>query len=115
MVFGALLLVEGPPEMRIRLSTALGVTLPFTGITVFLVSIVIRARLRPAAGGAAGLLTETGVAVSDLAPAGTVRVHGELWSAVASTPASRGARVRIVAVDGLRLRVEPESTSGERE
>ena len=44
MVLGALLLVNGPPEMRIHLSTALAVALPFAAITMFLVSIVIKAR-----------------------------------------------------------------------
>jgi membrane-bound serine protease (ClpP class) len=44
MILGALLLIEGPPEVRIRLSTALAVSLPFAAITMFLVSLVIRAR-----------------------------------------------------------------------
>ena len=44
MVLGALLLVNGPPEMRIHLSTALAVTIPFAIITMFLVSLVVRAR-----------------------------------------------------------------------
>jgi len=34
MVLGALLLVKGPPAMRIHLSTALGVALPFALITI---------------------------------------------------------------------------------
>ena len=44
MVFGALLLVNGPPDVRIHLSTALGVALPFAAITMFLVSVVVQAR-----------------------------------------------------------------------
>ena len=52
---GALLLINGPPEMRIHLSTALAVAVPFALITMFLVSIVIRARRnsRPSCGFAA--------------------------------------------------------------
>jgi membrane-bound serine protease (ClpP class) len=107
MVLGAVLLVEGPPVLRIRLTTALAVTLPFTFITVFLLSLVIRARLRPAATGEAALLHETGVASTDLTPGGTVFVRGEYWTAIATGPLPQGARVRVTAVEGILVKVEP--------
>ena len=44
MIIGALLLVDGPPELRIHLSSALGVSIPFALITLFPVSLVVRAR-----------------------------------------------------------------------
>ena len=106
MLFGALLLVEGPPEMRIHFSTAISVTLPFALITVFLVSLVVRSRRRPPATGIGGLLSETGVAHTDLAPEGTVLIHGEFWNAKAADPIPRGAPVRVSAVKGLCLNVE---------
>jgi membrane-bound serine protease (ClpP class) len=113
MLFGSLLLVEGPPEMRIRLSTALSVTVPFALITAFLVTLVVRARLRPAVTGAAGLLSETGLAHTDLAPEGVVRVHGEFWKAIAAAPIPRGTPVRVSAVDGLCLKVERLGTDSQ--
>lgn len=113
MLFGSLLLVEGPPEMRIRLSTALSVTVPFALITAFLVTLVVRARLRPAVTGAVGLLSETGVAHTDVAPEGVVRVHGEFWKAIAATPIPRGTPVRVSEVDGLCLKVERLGTDSQ--
>lgn len=107
MVLGALLLVEGPPEVRIHLGTAVAVTLPFAAITIFLLSLVIRARANKVITGAAGMLGEIGVARTPLQPAGKVFVRGELWDAEAAVEAAEGSRVRIVAVDGLRLKVEP--------
>lgn len=109
MVLGALLLVEGPPEMRIRLGTAIGVTLPFALITVFLLSLVLKARANKVVTGEAGMVGETGVARTPLAPRGTIFVHGELWEAVSSSAIEAGSRVRVVAVDGLTLQVEPEA------
>ena len=57
-----------------------------------------------------GLVGATGVVEEPLGPEGWVRVGPELWRAelldLAGT-APRGARVRIVRVDGLVLRVEP--------
>ncbi len=58
--------------------------------------------------GAAGLIDAEGVAYTPLAPSGKVFVHGEYWDAVASRPVEAGSRVRVTAVDGLLLKVEPE-------
>jgi len=45
LTLGGLFLVDGPiPEMRVRLSTALGVSLPVGAITVFLMTIALKAR-----------------------------------------------------------------------
>ena len=42
-----------------------------------------------------------------LSPVGKVFVHGEYWDAVSSASVPEGSRVRVTAVDGLTLRVEP--------
>src|SRR5581483_5249859 len=45
LVLGAVMLIDSPvPEMRIHLGTAIAVALPFAGITVLLVSLVVQAR-----------------------------------------------------------------------
>jgi membrane-bound ClpP family serine protease len=58
-----------------------------------------------------------GVAVSDLDPAGIVRVQGEEWSAVAiNAPVRRGSHVLVVGRGGVRLEVwgeEPPLTLGD--
>jgi membrane-bound serine protease (ClpP class) len=107
MVLGALLLVNGPPEMRIHLATAIGVALPFALITMFLVSIVVQARRNKVLTGESGMVGEVGVARTPLAPEGQILVHGEYWEAVSATPIEAGARVRVKAVQGMRLLVEP--------
>ena len=38
---------------------------------------------------------------------GYVRVHGELWRATSRVPVNAGQRVRVLAVNGLTLDVEP--------
>ena len=58
--------------------------------------------------GREGMLGLVGNAVTELAPAGKVFVHGEYWDAVAPAPVPCGAQVRVVAVDNkLKLTVEP--------
>jgi membrane-bound serine protease (ClpP class) len=107
LVFGALLLVDGPPGVRISLGTALGAAIPFAIIAVFLGALVARAHKQPAMTGDTGLLGATAVARTPLQPGGTVFVHGEYWDASSSVPVGEGARVRVTGIDGLRLRVEP--------
>ncbi|MCU1335532.1 MAG: Nodulation efficiency protein NfeD [Bryobacterales bacterium] len=107
MVLGALMLVDGPPEMRIRLVTALSVSIPFAVITMFLLTLALRARRNKALTGGEGLLNEIGEARTTLAPAGKVFVHGEYWDAVSPVPVQPGEEVRVVAIEGLKLRVEP--------
>ena len=106
MVLGALLLVNGPPEMRIHLSTALAVALPFAAITMFLVSIVIKARHNKVLTGSEGMVGELGVAQTSLEPEGQVLVRGEYWDAIAESTIPAGAEVRVRGVAGLKLQVE---------
>ncbi len=106
MVLGALLLVNGPPDMRIHLSTALAVALPFAAITMFLVSMAIKARRNKVLTGPEGMIGQLGVAQTALEPEGQVLVRGEYWDAVAPSNIPAGAHVRVSGVAGLKLQVE---------
>jgi membrane-bound serine protease (ClpP class) len=106
MVFGALLLVDGPiPEMRVNLITALVVSVPIGVIAVFLMTLVLRAHRNRVTTGTEAMVGEIGVARTPLDPNGKVFVHGELWNATASAPISEGSRVRVERVEGLRVLV----------
>ena len=108
MIFGALLLVDGPiPEMRVHLVTALVVSVPIGVIAVFLMTLVIRAHRGRVTTGTEAMVGEIGVARTPLGPDGKVFVHGELWNATARGEIAEGTRVRVSAVDGLRVIVEP--------
>jgi membrane-bound serine protease (ClpP class) len=58
--------------------------------------------------GAEGLVGERAEVIEDCAPEGRVRARGEIWTATSPVPLEKGARVRVVAVEGLKLQVEPE-------
>ena len=108
LVIGGLLLVDAPiPEMRVRLATALAVSIPLGAITAFLMSIAVRARRNKVVTGEQGLLGQIGVTQTALSPAGKVFVRGELWDAVAPMSIPAGERVVVRQVDGLVLQVEP--------
>jgi len=107
LTIGALLLVDSPiPQMRVKLATALGVSVPLGLITVFLMSIALRARRNKVMTGIEGLIGEIGIAQTQLAPAGKVFIHGEIWDAVATTDVPAGEKVIVQNVDGLQLKVD---------
>jgi membrane-bound serine protease (ClpP class) len=108
LVLGMLTLVAGPvPEMRVHASTAVAAGVAFGLITVFLVRLAVRARRNKSMMGIDALLGQIAVVVKPLEPTGQVLVHGELWEAHSPTPVPRDARVRVTAISGLTLTVEP--------
>jgi membrane-bound serine protease (ClpP class) len=109
MILGSLLLIDGPPAMRIRVSTALSVAVPFATIALFLVWLVVRSRGQKVMTGIPAMQNTIGVALTALSPRGKVFIHGEYWDAVSATPIAPGTSVRVIAVQGLTLKVEPGS------
>jgi membrane-bound serine protease (ClpP class) len=108
LTLGGLLLVDAPiPEMRVRLVTALAVSIPLGVITAFLMRIAWKARANKVVTGSQGLIGEVGMAQTALSPQGKVFVHGELWDAISSANIPAGQTVVVRQVEGLQLQVDP--------
>jgi membrane-bound serine protease (ClpP class) len=108
MILGMLLLVDGPiPEMRVKLWAALATSIPLGLITVFLMTIAIRARRNKVVTGEQGLIGQVGVVRSPLMPGGKVFLRGALWDAVAPATLEVGEEVVVRGVKDLVLQVEP--------
>ncbi len=77
---------------------------------------MIRSRFSTPTIGREALVGELGLAVEAVAPQGIVEIQGARWRALTNraTPIEAGAAVRVVAVDGFALEVEPE-TGGARD
>jgi membrane-bound serine protease (ClpP class) len=107
MTIGGLLLVDGPiPEMRVKLWTALAVSVPLGAITVFLMSIALKARRNKVVTGKQGMIGSVGEARTDIDLEGKVFVQGELWNAHASARVQMGEPVIVRKIEGLELEVE---------
>ncbi|HZD30465.1 MAG TPA: nodulation protein NfeD [Candidatus Angelobacter sp.] len=110
MTIGGLLLVDGPiPEMRVKLWTALSVSIPLGAITVFLMSIALKARRNKVVTGKQGMIGTVGEARTDIDPEGKVFVQGELWNAHALSRVLMGEPVVVRKIEGLELEVEKVS------
>jgi membrane-bound serine protease (ClpP class) len=109
MMLGAFMLVDSPfKEMQVPLRTLLPAAVFMGAGTIALVRLVIQAQRRVPQTGDAGLLGQHGVADTDLAPEGWIRVFGERWRAFSEAPVSTGERVTVVGIDGLTLKVRKE-------
>jgi membrane-bound serine protease (ClpP class) len=99
-VVGALMLFDPAGEgyqVSIWVALAVGGTLAL--VTAIVATKVIRARRAPTKTGREEMVGEIGVVRSELAPAGLVNVHGEIWKAhTEGEPLARGEYVR---VDGV--------------
>jgi membrane-bound serine protease (ClpP class) len=71
---------------------------------------MVRTRFATPTIGREWMVGELGDAASGVDPEGTVQVRGALWRARSNraTPIAAGERIRVVAIDGLVLEVEPE-------
>jgi membrane-bound serine protease (ClpP class) len=115
MLLGALMLVRSPiTGGGVSLGVAVGATLPFAVITLVLMRLVLKSRALLPQTGVDRLTEELGEVAEPIGGGsathggrGMVLVRGELWRAAATTAIPKGARVRIVRVDGLTLYVEP--------
>ena len=113
LVLGGLLLFNpAVPDARVSLWTITPVALAAAAFFAFAVNAALRLRGMPADTGGNRLIGQIGTAVTELAPSGVVHIASESWSADIAPEAEkikRGARVRVVGVEGLRLKVEWEA------
>jgi len=110
-ILGALVLFNSPttPSFQ-RVSVPLVVATGTVTAALFfvVVTFAIRAQRRRIAVGVEALPGRIGEARSNLAPTGMVQVAGELWTAEIEPGAPTipsGARVEVIGVEGLRIRV----------
>jgi membrane-bound serine protease (ClpP class) len=107
MFLGSLMLVDSPADyLRIPLATIFLVVGSTAAMITFMVGAAVRSARRQPVTGMEGMLGEIGTVKQRLAPAGTVFVHGTLWSAQSTAPIDVGESVRVIGVRGLKLTVE---------
>jgi membrane-bound serine protease (ClpP class) len=109
-VIGSVILFDqGAAGYAVSLPLILALSLASAGFFLFVVGAAVKARKRPVVSGREELLRARGEVLDDFAGKGRIRIHGEVWQAATRVPLKRGDRVRVTAVDGLVLSVEPET------
>ena len=78
------------------------------GVLLFLmVSFILKLRRRGAVSGEASIIGGTGRAMQAFTGKGKIWLEGESWAAVSSIPIEKDQQVKVRAIDGLTLLVEP--------
>jgi membrane-bound serine protease (ClpP class) len=115
LLIGSLMLTNEVPGVRVGLGVIVPAVLTLAVIVLALGRLALAAQRAPAVTGAEGMIGERGVAITAVAPGqhGQVRVHGEIWRATSAVPLQAGEAVRVTAVSGLTLAIEPAASQGE--
>lgn len=107
-VAGSIILLD-TEVAAFSLSLPLVIALALTSLAfmMFVTGLALRQRRRPVVSGREQLIGSVGEALEAFAGEGRVHAHGETWSARSRVPVGAGQAVRITAIDGLVLEVEP--------
>ena len=107
-VLGSLILIDTEvPGFGLSIPLILTFAVTSAVLLVFVIGMAIQARRRPVVSGAEGLMGARGLAVSGFPGPGSVRVHGEIWSARSDTAIAPGQPVSVTGREGLVLLVAP--------
>ena len=112
-VIGSIILIDTDvPGFGIDISVIATFALSSVILLVFVVGLAIKARKRPVVSGIEELIGSEALVIDDFEQQGTVNIHSENWNAHSDSPLQKGQHVRVIAIDGLTLHVEPMSKTG---
>ena len=107
LIMGSLLLFDTKdPALRISLQVLVPAILVASCFFIAVIWLAIKAQMRKHFTGAEAMVGEETEALTDIADEGKVFTRGEYWNAKSEKPIKKGARVRVVKVEGLSLIVD---------
>ena len=114
MLLGSLMLFESPgPFMKLSLFLILPAVIVTALFFTVVVGLAYRAYKRKPVTGSEGLVGMGGIANADITKdSGIVLLHGEIWSAYSDETISKGEKIIVESVSGLKVKVR-KITTGE--
>ena len=107
-VAGSVILMDTEVSaFQLSLPLVVALALTSAAFTMLVTGLALRQRRKPVVSGREQLVGSTGEALEAFAASGSVHVHGERWQARSRLPVAAGQAVRVVAIDGLTLEIEP--------
>lgn len=107
MAGGLLLFDRDVPGLGVPLPLLFGISLTSTAAVLLGGSMALRARRARVVSGSEAMLGATGQVTAVEGPKAWAQVQGERWQVASERPLALGQAVRVQAVEGLVLRVEP--------
>ena len=114
LLFGSLMLTRQVPGIQVSYGVIVPAVLALAAIVLMLGRLALAAQRAPSVTGLDALIGEQGRTLSAITPgnAGQVGVHGEIWRATSRDAIGAGTPVRVAAVSGLTMIVEPVRSNG---
>ncbi len=107
LALGSFLLFDSPePALRISLQVLLPAVLVASGFFIVIILLAVKAQMRKHYSGTEAMIDGRGEAATDIHDGGKVFFQGEYWTAMSDREIPKGAPVRIIKVEGLKLVVE---------
>jgi membrane-bound serine protease (ClpP class) len=104
-IVGALMLFK-TPGMNVSLTVFIPMLIIFIGLVLVSLVLVIKTRLTKPTTGDQGLIGEIGTALEAFGHKGQISIHGEVWKAITDEKIKKGEEVRVVGIDGLKLKIQ---------
>ncbi|WP_024326565.1 nodulation protein NfeD [Thioalkalivibrio sp. AKL19] len=100
------------PNLNVALPLVIGTAIAIGILSVWVLGRLFSLRGKKPATGYEEMIGMIGEAREDFERSGRVWVHSEQWNAETSVPVREGQKVRVTAIEGLKLRVEPVTEEG---
>ena len=97
---------EDAGQIGVALPIVVTFALLSAALFIGVIGYAVKTRRRPVVSGAEEMVGAFGEVLEDFEDKGRIRVHSESWIAQSERPLRKGARVRVVAIDGLTLKIE---------
>jgi len=115
-VTGSIFLMDTDvPGFGIDISVIVSFAIISALVFTVVIGMAIKARRRPVVSGLEELVGAKASVLDDFDRQGRVSIHSETWQALSNAPMRKGQRVKVSAIEGLTLRVEPLDTSTQEE
>jgi len=107
-MFGSIMMFDsGIPGFGISKAFVFSFAIVIGGLTFLLATFMMKLQRRGAVSGKGSIIGGSGTAMQNFTGEGKIWLEGEAWSAVSSVPVRKDQQVRVRAIDGLTLLIEP--------
>lgn len=107
LAMGSLLLFDSPePALRLSFQVLIPAVVVASGFFIVVIYLALKAQMRKHFTGAEAMIGEEVEVVSDIDKEGDVFIKGEYWKARSEEPIKKGARAKIIKIEGMKLQVE---------
>ena len=107
-VLGSVILFDtNGSDLKVAFPVIATVTVISAAFFFVALNLVLSAHRKPVVSGMEEMLGSIGQVIDDFDHDGYIHIHGETWQARTQYPVKNGNRVKVTAIDGLILHVEP--------